>query len=335
MEIVPLLLSNMNKFAYLCLLTLLCVAPVGAGAAYDPLAIPKDSNPLFIDLAVTDKARQREIPLRVYLPSKKAPAPVVLFSHGLGGSREGNAYMGQHWAARGYVVVFLQHPGSDTSVWRHKPAGTRMAAMQEAASLDNFLMRVKDVEVVLNQLGIWNQAADHTLATRLDLKRVAMSGHSFGALTTQAVSGQQAARGVSFTDPRIVAAMAFSPSKPRQGDAKSAFGAVKIPWMLMTGTKDVSLIGHADLDSRLAVYPALPAGGKYELVLHNAEHSAFTDRALPGDKETRNPNHHRVILALSTAFLDAWLRGSVEAKAWLEGKGPGTIMESQDHWQWK
>ena len=27
----------------------------------------------------------REIPLRIYLPAGKAPAPVVLFSHGLGG----------------------------------------------------------------------------------------------------------------------------------------------------------------------------------------------------------------------------------------------------------
>jgi hypothetical protein len=41
------------------------------------------------------------------------------------------------------------------------------------------------------------------------------------------------------------------------------------------------------------------------LVLHNAEHSVFTDRPLPGEREPRNPNHHRVILALSTAFWDA------------------------------
>lgn len=73
--------------------------------------------------------------------------------------------------------------------------------------------------------------------------------------------------------------------------------------MLMTGTKDTSLIVDADVKSRLAVFTALPPGGKYELVLFGAEHSAFTDRALPGDTEPRNPKHHRVILALSTAFL--------------------------------
>ena len=64
-------------------------------------------------------------------------------------------------------------------------------------------------------------------------------------------------------------------------------------------------VGDIDVPSRLAVYPVLPPGGKYELVLDGAEHSAFTDRPLPGDRETRNPNHHRVILALNTAFWDA------------------------------
>ena len=41
------------------------------------------------DHVVRDEARQREIPLRVYLPASTAPAPIVLFSHGLGGNREG------------------------------------------------------------------------------------------------------------------------------------------------------------------------------------------------------------------------------------------------------
>ena len=59
----------------------------------------------------------------------------MLFSHGLGGSREGSAFLGKHWAARGYVVVFLQHPGSDESVWKSKPFAERMPAMRQAAGL--------------------------------------------------------------------------------------------------------------------------------------------------------------------------------------------------------
>src|SRR5689334_10887401 len=91
-------------------------------ADYDPLRVGKDA-PATKDLVVKDEKRKRELPVLVYLPAAKSPAPVVLFSHGLGGSRAGPAYLGKHWASRGYVAVFLQHPGSDESVWKPlKPA---------------------------------------------------------------------------------------------------------------------------------------------------------------------------------------------------------------------
>jgi predicted dienelactone hydrolase len=326
------------RFRYPQALVLL-FALAQAGAAiqpYDPLAVSAKDSVQTVDLTVHDTARTRDIPIRVYLPQKINPAPVVLFSHGLGGSREGNAFMGYHWAGRGYVSVFMQHPGSDTSVWQDKPLGQRMAAMRRAASIENFLLRVKDVPAVLDQLEIWNETDGHVLAGRMDLTRVGMSGHSFGAVTTQAVSGQTIAGGVtSFTDPRIRAAIAFSPGSPRLADPKRAFGKVKIPWMLMTGTRDIAPIGDADLDSRLAVFPALPPGSKYEVVLYDAEHSAFTNRALPGDKIPRNPNHHRVILALSTAFWDAYLGNDPKARNWLDGDGPASVIEKKDRWQKK
>ncbi|HSV73506.1 MAG TPA: hypothetical protein VLH79_07085 [Chthonomonadales bacterium] len=110
---------------------------------------------------------------------------------------------------------------------------------------------------------------------------------------------------------------------------------MRIPWLLMTGTRDVALIGDAGVASRLAVFPALPPGGKYELVLHDAEHSAFTDRALPGDTRPRNPDHHRAILAISVAFWDAHLRGDEGARAWLDGDGPRGVLDPKDRWQRK
>ena len=314
------------------------VVLAGTGEAransYDPLAINPAFHPSHVDLTVHDAARNRDLPVRVYLPTNTAPEPVVLFSHGLGGSREGSVFLGEHWAARGYVAVFLQHPGSDDSVWKNAPGQQRMRAMNQAASLDNFLLRVQDVPAVLNQLEIWNTDKTNLLAGRLDLKKVGMSGHSFGAVTTEAVSGEtMPVGGQQFTDPRIRAAMAFSPSSPKTGSAAKAFGLVKIPWMLMTGTKDIAPIGDTDVKSRLAVYPALHGAPKYEVVLNNAEHSAFTGRALPGDREPRNPNHHRVMLALSTAFWDAHLRGDAGALAWLNGPGPRSVMEPDDQWQ--
>ena len=311
-----------------------------AGETYDPLRLGSEPLPPLIDIAVDDTARDREIPIRIYLPAagkEEKGAPVVLFSHGLGGSREMGGYLAKHWAGRGYAAVFLQHPGSDVSVWRGKPLGERLSSLKSAADGQNYLSRVKDVPAVLDQLERWNAEEGHRLRGRLDLKHVGMSGHSFGAVTTQAVSGQSLPRGAQpFTDPRIKAAIAMSPSAPsRIGDPKSLFGHVAIPWMLMAGTHDTSPINETTVEARLAVYPALPPGGKYEVVLDGGEHSAFTERALPGEGQKRNPNHHRVILALSTAFWDSYLLEQKEAKAWLDGDGPRSVMETADKWQHK
>ncbi len=324
----------MRPFSIIHLVVALSFIAVAEAQTYDPLTVNTAATPKVVDLTVHDAARNRDIPLRVYLPTNTSPVPVILFSHGLGGNREGSKFMGEHWASRGYVAIFMQHPGSDDSVWRDKPMDEIMADMTRAASLKNFLLRVQDVPAVLNQLEIWNTDKQHPLAGRMNLKKVGMSGHSFGAITTEAVSGEALPTGSQrFTDARITAAIAFSPSSPKGGGAALAFGAVKIPWMLMTGTKDVGPIGDEDVESRLAVYPNLKLAPKYEVVLNNAEHSVFTDRALPGDKEPRNPNHHRVILALSTAFWDAYLKDNAVALAWLNSDSPRSVMEAEDQWQ--
>jgi predicted dienelactone hydrolase len=306
------------------------ILPGLLGQGYDPLTVAPGSGSQ--DLMVHDAARNRDVPVRIYLPPSAGPVPVVLFSHGLGGSRAGSKYLGEHWAARGYVAVFVQHPGSDDAVWKEVAPEERMAALREAASLENFLFRVKDVTAVLDRLEAWNKSGP--LAGRMDLKKIGMSGHSFGAVTTEAVSGETfPMSGTTLTDARIRAAVIFSPSAPRSTTPERAFADVKIPWLLMTGTKDSAPIGPADMKSRLAVYPALHGAPKYQVVLNKAEHSAFTDRALPGDGEPRNPNHHRVVLALSTAFWDAYLRGDKDALTWLNGTGPPSVMEPADDWK--
>lgn len=323
--------------------TFVLIASLLCAREYDPLA--RSEAPIrHLDLSVRADRGQRSLPVRVYLPSARDPAPVVLFSHGLGGSSRNNPYLGEHWASRGFVAVFMQHPGSDESVWRHVPVAQRMNALRRAASGANLVHRLKDVPAVIDELERWNTEQGHELHGRLDLTRLGMSGHSFGALTTQMVSGQTNLLGPSATDPRIRAAVIMSPSSPRgagagEGALRRSFGRVRTPWLLMTGTLDEAPIGDQTVEARLAVFPALPPGDKYELVLWKAEHNAFGDRALPGEREARHPNHHRVILALSSAFWDAYLRNDPCAKAWLRSEsfefGPRSLLEPQDRWQHK
>jgi dienelactone hydrolase len=329
----------MQNYLSWFLIAVALVWPTGnTTLAYDPLAVPEGKRIEPVDLAVVDTKRDRTIPIRVFLPlAGTKSAPVILFSHGLGGSREMGAYLGRHWAARGYAAVFLQHPGSDTSVWRDVPLRQRMKAMHEAASAKNLLLRVEDVPAVLDQLDAWAHSKDHQFAGRCDLAHVGMSGHSFGAMTTQAVGGQRMPFVQDrFVEPRVKAAVIMSPGSPMgRRDPGDAFDDVEIPWLLMTGTEDTSPIGGQTVESRLAVFPALPEGHAYELVLDKSAHSAFTDRPLPRERGTRNPNHHRAILALSTAFWDAYLRDDAEAREWLDGDGPQAILEKGDRWQRK
>jgi len=283
----------------------------------------------------------REVPLKFYLPADKKPAPLILLSHGLGGSREVGAYLGEHWAKAGYVVVAMQHVGSDESVWKDVPALQRMLALRKAASIKTFLARMKDVPAALDQLEKWNVEKGHTLHRRMDMEHIGIGGHSYGALTTQALAGQSfGRRGPVYFDQRIDAGFAMSPSIPRRGAANEAFGKISIPMLLMTGTKDGNFISKAPPESRRGVFAALPPSDKkattrhYELVLKDAEHGAFSDRKLPGEGK-RNPNHHRAIKAISTAFWDSVLKNNGKASEWLNGKSPSALLEKGDLWQSK
>lgn len=310
-------------------------------------AKPGDYNPSLsigkVETQLTSFSyNDREVPLKLYLPETNKTAnkaanrsPVILLSHGLGGSREVGAYLGTHWAGRGFVVVAMQHPGSDDSVWKKVPPSQRLKVMKTAANSATFFDRIRDVPATINQLEKWAADPQNILYGRMNLEKIGMAGHSYGAITTQALCGQAfGVAGPRFADKRIDAGLPLSPSKPKRGDAKNAFGNIQMPMMLMTGTKDHSAIGNATPESRREVYTALPAGSKYELVLKDAQHMAFSDRTLLG-KDQRNPNHHRVIKALSTAFWEAYLKENNSAKTWLEGKKPVGLLAPVDLWNRK
>lgn len=313
-----------------CLLMMaLSLVLQGNPASYDPLKVAEvtiESKPL----SVHDAKRDREIPIRIYLPESQKPAPVVLFSHGLGGSRDNNPYLGNHWAKRGYVVVFIQHPGSDECVWKNLPPAQRMAAMKQAASAASFMERVRDVPSVIDALTTWNEDQGNPLSGRLDLKHIGMSGHSFGAVTTQAMAGQSAAGGrLSFADSRLTAAVMMSPAIPATGDPGDAFSAIKIPCLLMTGTRDSSPIRDTAPADRLKVFSAIRNAPAWQVVFDNLVHMDFSERGGSQDGE----RYHKAILALTTAFWDAQLNGDKSAMEWLNGTGPTSVLAKEDKWE--
>lgn len=284
-----------------------------------------------------DVRRSRTVPVKVYLGKSRAPQPVVLFSHGLGGSRENNAYLGRHWAAAGYVAVFMQHAGSDNEVLKAARVGEKLAALKAAVGVVASRERFADVSFVIDQLELWNKQDGHELRGRLNLNRIGMSGHSYGAVTTLAVAGRKFPLNLSFHDERIDAFLAMSPQPGKGLEPSKAFGQIVKPFLCMTGTKDASPIDPTFKPSaRREVYTALPAGDKYQLVFEGGEHFAFGDsrgRRTRG----RNPKHHPAIQEISVHFWNAYLKDDTNSKRWLKSKRAVTAtgLSDDDVWEWK
>lgn len=292
----------------------------------------------------TDTDRKRDVPVRVRWPQSdrhNSALPVVLFSHGLGGTRDGGAVWGQAWAAAGFVVVHIQHPGSDlAAVSRTATSFSDKAGLRAAAGAAQLLARLQDVGFVLNQIGLRRTAGQgHWASARPGA--VGMSGHSFGAHTTLGMAGQRYPGFDSLSEPRLASFIAFSPTLPSAGNAQRAFDRLSRPVLSVTGTRDQDVLGNgATPDKRIAVFAALPPGGKAQLVLQDADHMTFggqTGRAteiVPREPVTRDQQarDHALVAAITTDWWRATLLDDAAARARLNepvGLRPG------DHWQQK
>jgi predicted dienelactone hydrolase len=270
-----------------------------------------------LDLDWKDEARGRAVPVRVYLPAEGKPAPVVIFSHGLGGSREGYSYLGRYWSEHGYVAVHVQHVGSDRTVWKGAALGDMKSRLTAAANPKENLERIKDVEFTLDQLTTLNRDETSPLHGRLDLDHIAIAGHSFGGYTAEALSGELlGGTGQSHYDSRIKCAIVMSPSPPLNADAaKVAFSKIAMPVLHMTGTKDDSPIGQIRAKDRRVPYDSTTAADQYLVIFADGDHMIFAGipRQRPIDQKDQP-----MILKATTAFLDAYLKGDVTAKKYLQ-----------------
>ncbi len=300
-----------------------------------------------VDDIWTDAERRRDLPLRLQLPDAGVALPVVLFSHGPGGSRDGGREWGAQWASHGFAVIHLQHPGSDESLWKDKPARERFAALREGASLQQFLARIADVKFVVADLLRRQQSGD-PIAARLDLDRLGMSGHSFGAITTLYLGGQRPdAAALAAAAPmrhdlierRFKAFLALSP-QARGADPEEQFSAFDRPALLVTGTLDgrpFPTIG-ASPAQRLVPFEAMPgSGNKFQLVIEDADHMYFNgtrglrDIGAVGrgnvDFGVVEERGYRAVKAISTAYWAAYLRGDRKAADWLKEGGAKAFVE--------
>jgi predicted dienelactone hydrolase len=282
-----------------------------------------DDAPAFDTLEYdwADVQRRRPVPVRLYLPRGTAPVPLVVFSHGIGGSRRGYSWLGRHLAAHGVASLHPQHVGSDRQVWFGNLFEI-FGRLQDAAREPEALARALDVRFVLDTL----LAGEH--AARIDPRRIAAGGHSYGANTTLLVAGarvEREGRPVELRDERVRAALVIS-APPFYGEAepKKILAGVTLPSLHVTATEDVIRVpgywsGAAD---RLAVFDATASAAKWLAVYAGGSHSMFTDRAGTGGV-TLNPQVKAATRELALAFLAQVFDGEAAAlAAWPERHAP-------------
>lgn len=264
------------------------------------------------DLDWVDAARQRPVPVRLYRPRTRHPVPVVVFSHGIGGSRMGYTWLGQTFARHGIASLHLQHVGSDRQLWSGNVfnlVGRLQAAAQEAEAI----ARAQDMRFALDTL------LTGDLAPGVDAERIVAAGHSYGANTTLLVSGasvEREGRVIELRDERVRAAIAIS-APPFYGEAqpRKVLGPVTLPSLHVTCTEDVIRIPgyYSGAEDRLAVFDAIGSPLKWLAVYEGGSHSMFTDRG--GSGGALNPKAKQATGALAVAFVRAVLDGDAQAMA--------------------
>jgi predicted dienelactone hydrolase len=254
-----------------------------------------------------DAARARSVPAKLYLPAgqiKPGALPLVVFSHGIGGSRDGYSYLGSYFAANGYASLHVQHVGSDRQLWRGSPLSL-VFRLTEAAQETEAVNRVKDVKFALTRL------LAEPVGSNINTQRLVAAGHSYGANTTMLLAGAQVSSVAYLAkDPRFSAAILISaPPFYGMGNPQNIVSSIDVPTLHITATADdIEIPGYnSGVADRVTLYQATGSGSRAAKVLAvftGGSHSIFTDRMGTGGAAL-NPKVKVATRQLAVAFLNA------------------------------
>ncbi|HSP16953.1 MAG TPA: alpha/beta hydrolase [Thermoanaerobaculia bacterium] len=246
-----------------------------------------------------DESRSRDVPVRIYAPADVAPAPVVIFSHGIGEDRDSYAYLGRALAANGFMAVHVTHAGTDKAVLRQGYWKLYRATKKP----ENWRSRPLDITFVLDKL---SERHD------VDMTRVAVAGHSAGAFTAFALAGARAPNGEMLLDRRVRVIVPMS--APRFEGI--SYEEIAVPALNITGTCDSSIIYRTRQRHRRIPFEQTGSPHQYLVTIEGVNHDVFSNATDP---------HHAVIVRLTISFLRAWLLDDGEALAWFDDAGTAEV----------
>lgn len=285
--------------------------------------------------SLTDSIRGgRVIPLKMYYPVAEGlkNLPLIVWSHGLGGSIDGAAFLSRFFTSQGYVVLHVQHQGTDSALWEGKPGHPWDIIKAQIIPRSATLARFIDIPFVLDNLPEF--LANHPeIAPHVDIKNVGMSGHSFGAMTSQVMLGQQFPNeeGIlqDYSDPRFKCGLFYSPVPAFHltgAMPQDIYSGIDRPAFHMTGTDDSSPVEGFDYTKRLTIYEYSEKAEKALLILKDGDHMIYNGSR---GKLGQNPNrekHETIIKIAALAWWDAQLKGDKAARVWLTAGGFATYL---------
>lgn len=239
---------------------------------------------------------------------RKGRFPLIVFSHGNGGTRTQNTFWCDYLASHGYIVVSADHTANARATIIKGRVIPYQASERENSAKD----RPRDVSFLLDQMIAWDKGADKRFTGRIDTDRACAAGMSFGSYTAIVVADQ---------DPRFKAAVAMS-------GAPESHTNLTVPSMLMLGTEDMTI--RAAGNARIRDNHAAHKGPSYLIEIKKGGHYSFTDmfkinknfgdgvgsgkRRDTGEPIEYTPMEptYKIINSYSIAFLGYHLKGQKE-----------------------
>lgn len=260
-------------------------------------------------------------------PVAEGDFPLVVYSHGNGGLRYVSAFLTEHLASHGFVVMAPDHVGN-TAI------DTFTGASEDRTQVA--LDRPVDVSAVIDA-ALDGASGLEDVTPTIDAEAVGVIGHSFGGFTTLAVAS---GFGDTPADDRVAALVAMAPAT--QGLDDDALSSIDIPTLLFSATLDETVSVEENTPRPFALIEGRPL---VRADIDGGGHQSFTDVCGYQDLVAEMPElapplveavndyasegcteelidideAHRVIRELTTAFLLQHLDGASEYGLLFEG----------------
>jgi predicted dienelactone hydrolase len=284
-----------------------------------PLAVAEVSG-----IVLHDAKRNKDLRVRIFYPVTAGKYPVIVFSHGAGGSESCCESLTRHWATYGYVTL---QPVHDDSVAQRRSSGEETLRFPQAVreALKNPALwesRPQDISFLLDSLPEL-QKRIAGLNDKIDPHRIGVAGHSMGSYTAEAVAGAlvdlPGHPAASFSDPRAKAVLCLSPQGPGQfGLTAHSFDKISLPFMGITGSLD-NLGPVATAAWHKIPFERSQPGDKYELFIGGANHMSFiTADTISAARSSQAAAILGYTNSSSLAFWDAFLKDDPAAKQFLQ-----------------